>query len=177
MNAGCRHPRGLSLVFSSGFSFSYLLIPLPVRRVDRGPAPRYNERRTFWFRFILAAQLPATVSDGLYSSTSLSSLCDYFVCCSLPLRYADFLQNFCSAEICTTSLHQQGRDLFVHSLFHFFLEKRRFWLREEFASLFQTFSRNDLPGEAALARGRFVFQKKKRKKKIFAQIPQILNFG
>ena len=75
-----------------------------------------------------------------------------------------FLQNFCSAEICTTSLHQQGRDLFVHSLFHFFLEKRRFWLREEFVSLFQTFSRNDLPGEAALARGRYVFQKKKKKK-------------
>ena len=66
MNAGCRHPRGPSLVFSSGFSFSYLLFPLPVRRVDRGPAPRYNERRTFWFRFILAAQLPATVSDGLF---------------------------------------------------------------------------------------------------------------
>ena len=127
MNAGCRHPRGPSLVFSSGFSFSYLLIPLPVRRVDRGPAPRYNERRTFWFRFILAAQLPATASDGLYSSTFLSSLCDYFACCSLQLRYADFLQNFCSAEICTTSLHQQGRDLFVHSLFQFFLEKRHFW--------------------------------------------------
>ena len=80
MNAGCRHPRGPSLVFSSGFSFSYLLIPLPVRRVDRGPAPRYNERRTFWFRFILAAQLPATVSDGFFSSTSFSSLCDYFAC-------------------------------------------------------------------------------------------------
>ena len=70
MNAGCRHPRGPSLVFSSGFSFSYLLIPLPVRRVVRGPAPRYTERRTFWFRFFLAAQLPATASDGLYSSTS-----------------------------------------------------------------------------------------------------------
>ena len=70
MNAGCRHPRGPSLVFSSGFSFSYLLIPLPVRRVVRGPAPRYNERRIFCFRFILAAQLPATASDGPYSSTS-----------------------------------------------------------------------------------------------------------
>ena len=126
MNAGCRHPRGPSLVFSLGFSFSYLLIPLPVRRVDRGPAPRYNERRTFWFRFILAAQLPATVSDGLYSSTSLSSLCDSFACCSLPLRYADFLQNFCSAEICTTSLHQQGRDLFVHSLFNIFSRETTF---------------------------------------------------
>ena len=94
--------------------------------MDRGPAPRYNERRTFWFRFILAAQLPATVSDGLYSSTSLSSLCDYFACCSLPLRYADFLQNFCSAEICTTSLHQQGRDLFVHSLFNIFSRETTF---------------------------------------------------
>merc|ERR1712078_881720 len=107
----------------------------------------YNERRTFWFRFIFAAQLPTTVSDGLSSSTSLSSLCDYFACCSLPRRFADFLQNFCSAEICTTSLHQQGRDLFVHSLFY----------------MFQTFSRNDLPGEAALARGRYVFQKKGEK--------------
>ena len=38
-------------------------------------------------------------------------------------------------------------------------------LREEFASLFQTFSRNDRPGEAALARGRYVFQKKKKKEK------------
>ena len=37
-------------------------------------------------------------------------------------------------------------------------------LREEFASLFQTFSRNDLPGEAALARGRSVFKKEKREK-------------
>ena len=35
-------------------------------------------------------------------------------------------------------------------------------LREEFASLFQTFSRNDLPGEAALARGRYVFLKKEK---------------
>ena len=123
MNAGCRHPRGPSLVFSSGFSFSYLLIPLPVRRVVRGPAPRYSERRTFRFGFFLAAQLPATASDGLYSATSLSSPCDYFACCSLPLRYADFLQNFCSAEICTTSLHQQGRDLFVHSLFNIFFSR------------------------------------------------------
>ena len=70
MNAGCRHPRGPYLVFSLGFSFAYLLIPLPVRRVVRGPAPRYNERRIFCFRFILAAQLPATASDGPYSSTS-----------------------------------------------------------------------------------------------------------
>ena len=37
-------------------------------------------------------------------------------------------------------------------------------LREEFASLFQTFSRNDLPGEAALARGRYVLKKKKKEK-------------
>ena len=56
----------------------------------------------------------------------LSSLCDYFACCSLPLRYADFLQNFCSAEICTTSLHQQGRDLFVHSLFNIFYRETTF---------------------------------------------------
>ena len=57
-----------------------------------------------------------------------------------------FLLNFCSAEIYTSFLHKKGWDLFVHC--------------EEFASLFQTFSRNDLPGEAALARGRYVFQKK-----------------
>ena len=42
------------------------------------------------YDFFLAAQLPATVSDGLSSSTSPSSLCDYFACCSLPLRYVDF---------------------------------------------------------------------------------------
>ena len=37
-------------------------------------------------------------------------------------------------------------------------------LREEFAFLFQTFSRNDLPGEAPLSRGRSVFKKKKKDK-------------
>ena len=31
--------------------------------------------------------------------------------------------------------------------------------------MFQTFSRNDLPGEAALSRGRSVFKKKKEKRK------------
>ena len=36
-------------------------------------------------------------------------------------------------------------------------------LREEFAFLFQTFSRSDLPGKAPLTRGRYVFQKKKKK--------------
>ena len=35
--------------------------------------------------------------------------------------------NFCSAENYTTSLHKQGRDLCVHSIFHIFLERRRFW--------------------------------------------------
>ena len=34
-----------------------------------------------------------------------------------------------------------------------------FVLREEFAFLFQTFSRNDLPGEAPPTRGRSVFKK------------------
>ena len=43
-----------------------------------------------------------------------------------------------------------------------------FVLREEFAFLFQTFSRNDPPGKAPPSRGRSVFLKKgkrKRKKK------------
>ena len=40
-----------------------------------------------------------------------------------------------------------------------------FVLREEFAFLFQTFSRSDPPGKAALTRGRYVFQKKKEKEK------------
>ena len=39
-----------------------------------------------------------------------------------------------------------------------------FVLREEFAFLFQTFSRNDLPGEAPLSRGRSVFKKGKKTK-------------
>ncbi len=43
--------------------------------------------------------------------------------------------NFCSAENYTTSLHKQGRDLFVHSLFHIFLEKRRFWPKKKKFSL------------------------------------------
>ena len=38
-----------------------------------------------------------------------------------------------------------------------------FALREEFAFLFQTFSRNDPPGKAPPSRGRSVFNKKKKK--------------
>ena len=38
-----------------------------------------------------------------------------------------------------------------------------FVLREEFAFLFQTFSRNDRPGEAPPSRGRSVFKKKNAK--------------
>ena len=37
-----------------------------------------------------------------------------------------------------------------------------FVLRDEFAFSFQIFSRSDPPGKAALARGRYVFQKKKK---------------
>ena len=37
-----------------------------------------------------------------------------------------------------------------------------FVLREEFAFLFQTFSRSDPPGKAPLTRGRYVFQKGKK---------------
>ena len=39
-----------------------------------------------------------------------------------------------------------------------------FVLREEFAFLFPTFSRNDLPGEEPLSRGRSVFKKKEKRK-------------
>ena len=40
-----------------------------------------------------------------------------------------------------------------------------FVLREEFAFLFQTFSRNDPPGKAPPSRGRSVFKKRKKKGK------------
>ena len=40
-----------------------------------------------------------------------------------------------------------------------------FVLREEFAFLFQTFSRSDPPGKAPLTRGRYVFKKKEEKRK------------
>ena len=38
-----------------------------------------------------------------------------------------------------------------------------FVLREEFAFLFQTFSRSDPPGKAPLTRGRYVFKKIEKK--------------
>ena len=44
-----------------------------------------------------------------------------------------------------------------------------FVLREEFAFLFQTFSRSDPPGKAPLTRGRYVL-KKEKKKKIYGTI-------
>ena len=69
--------------------------------------------------FFLAAQLPATASDGLSSSVFLFYLSGYLTCRSLTPRQADIYGIFCSAEIFTTSLHQ-GRELFVHLLFHSF---------------------------------------------------------
>ena len=60
-------------------------------------------------------------------------------------------------------MHQSRADfpviLAAQLLFVFFVR------REEFAFLFQTFSRSDPPGKAPLTRGRYVFQKKKKKKK------------
>ena len=52
-----------------------------------------------------------------------------------------------------------------------------FVLREEFAFLFQTFSRSDPPGKAPLTRGRYVFKKKKtfRKFKIFQIFAKVLD--
>ena len=38
-----------------------------------------------------------------------------------------------------------------------------FVIRDEFAFLFQSFSRSDPPGKAALTRGRYVFQKREKK--------------
>ena len=38
-------------------------------------------------------------------------------------------------------------------------------MAEEYAFLFQTFSRSDPPGKAPLTRGRYVFKKKKENKK------------
>ena len=46
----------------------YLLTPLPVRRVVCGSAPRYVSDGLPASAFILAVQLPAKVSDGLYYS-------------------------------------------------------------------------------------------------------------
>ena len=69
---------------------------------------------------------------------------------------------FCSAEIFSTYLHQSRADfpviLAAQLLFVFFVR------REEFAFLFQTFSRSDPPGKAPLTRGRYVFQKRGEKK-------------
>ena len=53
-----------------------------------------------------------------------------------------------------------------------------FVLREEFAFLFQTFSRSDPPGKAPLTRGRYVFQKKgKKKEKKFVKVRNFPDFG
>ena len=49
-------------------------------------------------------------------------------------------------------------------------------LREEFASLFQTFSRSDPPGKAPLTRGRYVFQKKRSTQTFNAQARQLKGF-
>ena len=95
----------------------------------------------------------------------------------LTPRQADIYGIFCSAEIFTTSLHQ-GRVLFVHLLLHLSFAEMTFCqadfpvilaaqllfvffvLREEFAFLFQTFSRNDPPGQAPPSRGLMSYFKK-----------------
>ena len=67
---------------------------------------------------------------------------------------------FCSAEIFSTYLHQSRADfpviLAAQLLLVFFVR------REEFAFLFQTFSRSGPPGKAPLTRGRDVFKKRKK---------------
>merc|ERR1712078_377040 len=49
-----------------------------------------------------------------------------------------------------------------------------FVLRDEFAFSFQSFSRSDPPGKAALARGRYVFQKREKKGKDFFIFQKLL---
>ena len=61
---------------------------------------------------------------------------------------------------CTRSLGHAGSTVLLAAQLSFV----NFVLREEFAFLFQTFSRNALPGEAPLSRGRSVFKKKEKKK-------------
>ena len=55
------------------------------------------------------------------------------------------------------SLGHAGSTVFLAAQLSFV----NFVLREEFAFLFQTFSRSDPPGKAPLTRGRYVFQKEK----------------
>merc|ERR1739848_58641 len=45
------------------------------------------------------------------------------------------------------------------------IQKKKGHFERSSLFLFQTFSRNDLPGEAALSRGRSVFKKRKKRKK------------
>ena len=132
MNAGCRHSRGSpSWPFLRAFLFVwYLLYPLPVRRVVRGPAPRYNERRTFCFRFFSCGPAPRHSERRTLFLCFLFfiSLAFYHVALFHPGKLI-FTAFFCSAEMFTTFLHE-GRELFVHLRFlfpHLFLEKRRFW--------------------------------------------------
>ena len=70
---------------------------------------------------------------------------------SYVIRVLAEFQQFCQAEFPAI--------LAALLLFVFFV------LREEFASLFQTFSRSDPPGKAPLTRGRYVFQKKNKEKR------------
>ena len=70
----------------------------------------------------------------------------YLTCCSLTHMQADFCNIFCSAEIFSTSLHQgikAGRFLCIYFAMSAQLLFVFFVLREEFAFLFQTFSRSD----------------------------------
>ena len=125
VKAGCRHSRGspswpfLWVFFCIFCSHSPLgewsAVQLPAKASDGHSASA----------FFLAAQLPATASDGLSSSVFLFYLSGYLTCCFLTPRQADIYGIFCSAEIFTTSLHQ-GRELFVHLLFHFFFAEMTF---------------------------------------------------
>ena len=106
----------------------------------------------------LAVQLPAKVSDGLSSSVFLLLS---FRLISIPFfstqASCSFTIFFAAQSYLRLFLHQ-GRDFFAQLSFVIFV------LREEFAFLFQTFSRNDPPGKAPPSRGRSVFKKRKKKK-------------
>ena len=68
---------------------------------------------------------PIFARKTVFSFSCFLYISGFLTCCSLTPRQADIYGIFCSAEIFTTSLHQ-GRELFVHLLFHFFFAEMTF---------------------------------------------------
>ena len=115
------------------------------------------------WQFLAISDTPLCIKNPEISKSDLESLGSWRSLGSLSYGQLLGSLSFWNSRMtsASVSLGQAGSTVILVAQISFVT----FVLREEFALLFQTFSRIDPPGQAPLSRGRSVFKKKKKKKK------------